>query len=222
MRVPLIQIAGNIITGSSRCVKFSTTRPNKKADILHIWKYPGTRFTRVLRFCVIFTFSWTVVRSSRLLIHIGCPSIVTFKRNSEFVTHMTHFCFVLIQYNRFSTSKGVVFVKTKTCPVRVTRPAGSVLMLCYGGFTRVLCALYRCMLRQHARTAIRRWMASAGPSEFLPAPGFWIFIFFGAIHFTRFRCSEKGFCVEPSWCPVEAMDGFINLLSVGFLFFVSF
>lgn len=46
--------------------------------------------------------------------------------------------------------------------------------------------------------------------------------FFGAIHFTRFRCSEKGFCVEPSWCPVEAMDGFINLLSVGFLFLFPF
>ena len=41
------------------------------------------------------------------------------------------------------------------------------------------CALCRCMLRHSCRTAIRRWMASAGPSEFLPAPGFWIFIFLG-------------------------------------------
>ncbi len=47
--------------------------------------------------------------------------------------------------------QGVVFVKTKTCPVRVTRLAGSVLMLCnLCDFARVLCAIYRCMLHQHA------------------------------------------------------------------------
>lgn len=133
------------------------------------------------------------------------------------MTHMTHFCFVLIQYNRFSTSKGVVFVKTKTCPVRVTRPAGSVLMLCNGGFTRVLCALYRCMLRQHARTAIRRWMASAGPSEFLPAPGFWIFIFLGPSTSPVSGAQRKVFASNlPGVRWRRWMD--LNLLSVGFLF----
>ena len=81
----------NIITGSSRCVNFQPQDPTKGRRFTYL-EDPGTRFTRVLGFCVIFIFSWTVVRSSRLLIPIGCPSIVTFKRNSDFEKHRWHRC----------------------------------------------------------------------------------------------------------------------------------
>lgn len=200
----------NIITGSSRCVNFQPQDPTKGRHFTYL-EDPGTRFTRVLGFCVSFTFSWTVVRSSRLLIHTGCPSIVTFKRNYDFEKHR---CLL------FAGAVGMSFCDADfQCPKArcLWRQRHALwewrgwreVFWCFATVaSRGFSALFAgCMLHQHARTAIRRWMASAGPSEFLPAPGFWIFIFFGAIHFTRFRCSEKGFCVEPSWCPVEAMDG---------------
>ena len=178
----------NIITESSRCVNFQPQDPTKGRHFAYL-EDPGTRFTRVLGFCVIFTFSWTVVRSSRLLIPIGCPSIVRFKRNSEFEKHRWYRCllfagavgmsfcdahdsllFRVDPIQQMFNVQGVVFVKTKTCPVRVTRLAGSVLMLCNGDFTRLSLCYLPLYVASACRTAIRRWMASAGPSEFLPAP----------------------------------------------------
>ena len=83
--------------------KFSPTRPNKRQTFYKL-EDPGTKFTRALGSCVIFTVSWTVVRSSRLLIPVGCPWM-TSEGGCLFVTHVTHLYFALIQYNRFSVSK---------------------------------------------------------------------------------------------------------------------